>query len=170
MKRKRKQPGFHVSPSHASQRRIFGETGAYLNGSLFHPHKNKWGVGDKIERRRAQIDKDVPGPVYTIFGRTIMFGWLCEQFVHWLYQLQNAPMETGTGRLEWYYTFSPLFGSAVLFTCFKFGVVLPVWVYILSFFPLWVWLDGLLWLIFFRLVGWLACAGMAWLIWKIVNS
>ena len=170
MKKRNSKSGFRVSPAHESQKRIFGETGAYLKCSLLNPHKNKWGITDKMEARRAQIDKDVPGPVYTIFGRTIMFGWLCEQFVHWLYQKQRAPMKTGTGRLEWYYTFSPVFGASVCAVGYYLETVFPYWVYLVSFFQLWIWIDGLLWLLFFRLIGWLTCIGLALLTYHVYLS
>lgn len=176
MKRKRKArkkigAGFNVSPSHASQGRLFGQTGAYLMGSVFHPYKNKWGISDRTDLRRAQVDKDVTGDVYTIFGRQIFYGWFCEQFVHFIYQLQRAPMKNGSGRMEWYRTFNPIFGSLFLWFTWDFDFAGAEWYWkpiaqFNAYLSPFIWIDGLLWLVFFRLLGWAFCAGLVvFLLW-----
>lgn len=178
MKKRKKSKGFNLSPSHASQGRIFGETGAYLMGSIIYPFRNKWGISDRANLRRSQVDKDVTGPVYTVFSRVIMFGWTCEQFVHFAYQLQNAPIKKTTGGTEWYYNLNPVFGGFVFWLTWNYGGVLEVatgfkikWYFnVLAFICPFVWIDGLLWLIVFRLFGWFTCAGMGYMLWMFVKS
>lgn len=160
---------FRQSPAHRSQKRLLGETGAYLLGSLYRPFRNKWGIGDEIEKRRAQIDADVSGPVYTVFGRHIMFGWACEQFVHWFYQLQHAPLKKSTGRLEWYYTINPIFGTGFLWACAENGLCLDWGWFLLAFVSPFVWIDGLMWLVLFRFLNWGFAVGMFFLIDKILG-
>ena len=154
MKRKKRRGGFKVSPAHASQGRIFGQTGAYLMGSIVYPFRNKWGISDRTDLRRGQVDKDVTGPVYTVFCREIMFGWTCEQFVHFIYQLQNAPIKKTTGGTEWFYNFSPIFGSFILWALFRLQIQVEWYWKAVAYISPFVWIDGLLWLILFRLLGW----------------
>lgn len=181
MKRKKKSStGFKFSPSHASQGRLFGETGGYLMTAMIHPLKSKWGISDAEKLRRAQVDKDISGPVYTVFSRVIMFGWTCEQFVHFIYHFQNAPLEKGTGRTEWFYNFNPIFGGLCFWITWNYGLVIherfditlkTIWMCnIPAFIFPYIWIDGLIWLLAFRLLGWAAAAGMAWGTWKLYIS
>lgn len=164
---KNPKSNFRQSPAHQSQKRILGETGAYLMSSLLHPFKNKWGISDRTDLRRGQVDNAVTGPVYTVFGREILFGWTCEQMVHWLYQLQNAPMKTGTGRMEWYWTINPIFGTAFVWACASQGWYLEWYWFALAFVSPFVWIDGLIWLVLFRLLAYVFGAVMLWAIDKI---
>ena len=163
-RKKRKRDNFNLSPAHASQGRIFGQTGGYLMGSIRYPFRNKWGISDATKLRRAQVDKDVAGAVYTIFGREILYGWVCEQFVHFIYQLQNAPMKKGTGRTEWYRTFNPIFGSAFIWGTWQYGLEVEWYWKGLAYLCPFIWIDGLLWLILFRLLGWAFCGVLLWAI------
>lgn len=173
MKRKKqKSRGFKVSPAHASTSRFFGETHGYLMGCIINPFKSKWGISDKPQIRRAQVDKDVAGPVYTIFSMEILWGWMCEQTVHFLYHFQNAPFEKGTGRTEWFWNFNPIFGGVMFWLTWNHGQELRELAGIdlrtqwigngLCFLCPFIWIDGLVWLLFFRFLGWGLAAGLLW--------
>jgi hypothetical protein len=180
MKRKKKSKGFRLSPAHASQGRLFGQTGAYLMGSIIYPFRNKWGISDRADLRRAQVDKDVTGPVYTVFCREVFFGWTCEQFVHFAYQWANAPIKKTTGGTEWYYNLNPVFGGFVLWLTWNYGIQIrgaigvdlkTQWcINALAFLCPFVWIDGLLWLVFFRLLGWGLCAGVGYMLWVFITT
>lgn len=169
-RKKRRRAGFSVSPGHKSQGRLFGETQAYLMGSTVYPFRNKFGISDRTDLRRAQVDKDVKGPVYTVFSRVILFAWVCEQAVHFLYQMQRAPMKKGTGRTEWFYTLNPVFGTALIWFSWHTGFYFWPVAYVLGYCLPFVWVDGLIWLLAFRLSGWGLAAGMAWAIYWILTK
>lgn len=174
MKRRKHKTGVTVSPAHASQNRLFGQTEAYLMGVLgVNPidwFRSKWGISDKTMARRAQVDKDVKGAVYVLFSRQILWGWTCEQFVHFVYALQHAPMKKGTGRTEWYWNFNPVFGTAFLWATWRADLVFEWYWYVGGYLLPFVWIDGLLWLAFFRFLGWSLCGGLAYLIFLIVKN
>lgn len=163
-RKKSKSKGFKFSPSHASTSRIFGETHGYLMGCVVNPFKSKWGISDKPQIRRSQVDKDVAGPVYTVFSREILWGWGCEQLVHFLYHFQNAPFKKGTGRTEWFLNFNPVFGGFVFWLTWNYGAQIREFIGVdlktqwavnaLSFLFPFIWIDGWLWLVLFRLLGW----------------
>ncbi len=169
-----KRASFTTSPAHASQRRLFGQTNAYLMGVFgLNPidwFRSKWGISDKTTARRAQVDKDRPGVVYVLFSRQILWGWACEQLVHFFYQLQHAPYRKGTGRTEFYWNFNPIFGSCFLYFTVRDGLVFEWYWYACGYLLPFVWIDGLLWLIFFRILGWALCCGLAYLIFLIVKT
>ncbi len=162
----RRASDFKLSPAHKSQDRLLGETSGYLMGAVLYPLKSKWGISDKEKLRRAQVDKDVSGPVYTVFSREIIFGWTCEQLVHFIYHFQNAPMSKGTGRTEWYYNLNPVFGTAFLWFTYNHGQYfealtgfkLSIWYNALAYLCPFIWIDGFLWLVLFRLIGWALAA------------
>lgn len=174
MKKKAKtnKTGFKFSPGHASTSRVFGETHGYLMGCVINPFKSKWGISDKPQIRRTQVDKAVAGPVYTIFSREILWGWMCEQTVHFLYHFQNAPFSKGTGRTEWFINFNPVFGGFVFWLTWNHGAELrelagislkTQWgINAACFLFPFIWIDGLLWLLFFRLLGWGLAVGLLW--------
>ena len=149
---KRKDNTFRFSPSHASQGRLFGVTQLYLMGSWLNPLKSKCGISDSPNARRAQVDKDVAGAVYILFSRPVLFGWACEQFVHFIYHLQHAPLKRGTGRTEWYWNFNPLIGTAFLAASVLNGWHTTWWAHWLAFFTPFIWLEGLLWVLTFRFI------------------
>lgn len=154
---------FKTSPAHRSQGRLLGETGAYLFGSFLYFWKSKWGISDKTATRRAQVDKDVAGVVFCVFSREILFGWHCEQLVHWLYQWQNAPMRKGTGRSEWFLNFNPCVFAVMLWLTWRNGALFDWYFYLPAWLPF-VWLDGLLWLLLFRFLNWMFAVAMLWAI------
>lgn len=158
---KKRKIRFKVSPAHQSQRRIFGQTFAYLMGSIRFPFRNKWGISDAVELRRAQVDKDISGPVYTVFFRQIPWGWACEQLVHFIYYFQNAPIRKTTGGTEWFYNINPIFGSLFIYACFKMHLEPAMPVYICAFISPFIWIDGLLWLLLFRAFGWFVAGALA---------
>lgn len=109
--------------------------------------RSKWGISDKTAARRAQVDRDRPGMVYVLFSRPILWGWLCEQLVHFVYQLQNAPFRKGTGRTEFFWNFNPIFGSAFLWFTWREGLIFDWYWYAGGYILPFVWIDGLLWLL-----------------------
>lgn len=173
--KKRSSSSFKLSPSHASQGRLLGETGGYLMTAMLFPLKSKWGISDAEKLRRQQVDKGVFGPVYTVFSRVIMFGWTCEQFVHFIYHFQNAPMSKGTGRSEWFWNFNPIFGSVFFFFTWNHaqevyqacGVHIKWYFNLLAYLFPYIWIDGLLWLLLFRLLGWATAVGLAYGTWQL---
>ena len=109
MKRK-----FRKSPAHASQDRIFQETGVYLMHNVPYFWINKFGISDNAKARRQSVSKSAPGYVFYIFAPKLLYGWECEQFVHTVYAWLNVPF-SGSGKSEWMLVFSPVVGSLFVF-------------------------------------------------------
>ena len=159
--------GKRQSPAHRSQKRLLQETEAYLMGNLQYFWKSKWGISDRTKTRRAQVDKSTPGDVFVIMSRQIPFGWQAESWVHTLYFWSNAPFKGKDGGTEWFLNINLIFG-ALFYWVFKYrGYEILVsetgidwWWYAVAAWSPWIWVDGLLWLIFFRLFWWAVAIGL----------
>lgn len=163
--------GKKQSPAHGSQQRIMEHTYVYTMHSLLFFWKSKWGISDKPDLRRAGVDADVVGDVFFIIPpQRIPFGWRSEQFVHRLYSFQNAPMSKGTGRTEWFLNFNPIIGATVIWASVSFSIPLPLWGYALALFSPVVWLDGLLWLLFFRAFWLVATVTVFFVLYQILTN
>jgi hypothetical protein len=137
--------------------------------SLLYFWKTKWGISDEPEVRRGSVDHDVEGDVFFIFPpQKIPFGWQAEQFVHRFYSLQNAPMKKGTGRTEWYLNLNLIVGNAVIWYSIWIDTPFSNYTYGLAIFSPIIWLDGLLWMVFFRLFWWAVTAASLYFVFKII--
>jgi hypothetical protein len=110
---------------------------------------NKFGISDTVAKRRKNVSETTPGLVLTVLSLRMAFGLEVEQFVHRLYRLQNVRFWTGSGRTEWFVTFSPVVGASVLYVNSRFGLELDYKVLVGAFLTPFVWLDGLFWLLAF---------------------
>lgn len=166
----RLQMRYKKSPPHASQKRLFGQTEIYLMGTLsanpVYWFRSKCGISDSTGSRRAQVDKRTSGAVYVLFRREVVFGWACEQLLHFVYQLQNAPMPHGSGRSEWHWNFNPIFGTWFLWLAVSHGWHFGWYWHWGAYFLPFVWLDGFLWLLLFRFLGWALCGLFLWGVYK----
>lgn len=120
---------------------------------------NKFGITDKTINRRRNVSETTPGLVGTVLSVNLAFGYDVEQFVHRLYKLQNIHFWTGSGRTEWFIVFSPIAGSALWYLDYRFGWQLTYKQLAFGFFTPFVWWDGILWLLFFRILKLIFVAG-----------
>lgn len=137
------------TPVHQSQNRLFQQTFVYLMSNFPFFMLNKFGISDTVEKRRGNVSETTPGVVFTVLSFDLAFGFEIEQFVHKLYKLQNVYFWTGSGRTEWFVTFSPIVGFSTLYINWVFGFDFDDWVLISAFFTPFIWLDGVFWLLFF---------------------
>jgi len=113
---------------------------------------NKFGITDKTTARRRNVSETTPGLVQTVLSVNLAFGYDVEQFVHRLYRFQNIHFWTGSGRTEWFVVFSPITGAALWYLDYRFGLHLTNKQLAFGFFTPFVWWDGILWLLFFRIL------------------
>lgn len=137
---------------HRSQNRILQETFVYLMTNFPFFFLNKFGISDKTKNREKNVSETTPGEVRILTTFELPFGYEVEQFVHRLYRFQNVRFWTGSGRTEWFIVFSPIVGTSVLYLDYRYGLNLETTTVLISYFAPFVWLDGLFWLIFFRLI------------------
>lgn len=179
MERRKRRP---VKHKHRSQTRFLGKTFNYLflNFPLF--FINKFGISDQTKTRVKQVDESTFGAVGMITSAELLYGYQAEQFVHSLYFLQNwyrilqaiglGAFWQGSGHTEWFLNFSPIVGFCAWYLNHRFGLGLITedflyWKYErlgLFFFTPFVWLDGLLWLLLFRLLRLILGLGVVFLI------
>ena len=149
-------------PTHRSQNRILQNTGVYLMWNIPFFMVNKFGISDTVGKRRKNVSETTPGIVFTVLSFELAFGLEVEQFVHRLYKLQNVHFWTGSGRTEWFITFSPIVGFSTLYLNNRFALGLNdagatmfgvevkyLW---FAFFTPFVWWDGLFWLLIFAAI------------------
>lgn len=139
-----------VRYGHRSQDRVLQETFVYLMFNVPFFFVNKFGISDKTKDRVKNVSETTPGLVQMWLNLELAFGYEVEQFVHRLYKLQNLHFWTGSGRTEWFVVFSPIVGASVWYLNYRFNLGVPDRVLKYSFFTPFVWWDGLLWLIIFR--------------------
>lgn len=138
--------------THRSQDRILQNTGVYLMWNIPFFMLNKFGISDTVGKRRKNVSETTPGVVFTVLSIDLAFGLEIEQFVHRLYKLQNVHFWTGSGRTEWFITFSPVVGFSTLYINWRFGLDLDDKYLIAAFFTPFIWWDGLFWLLTFWLL------------------
>lgn len=156
MSRKVKRKGKKKSPAHVSQKRLLGETHVYLMHNAPYIWKSKFGITDHTDNRRRDVDETTDGAVFYLMPPCqIPFGYQAEGFVHSVYAWANAPFKEGSGRSEWFVNVNPIVGSAVFYLSVTFHFPLPWWGWLLVFISPVIWLDGLLWLLFFVVFWWL---------------
>lgn len=149
-------------PNHRSQDRVLQTTSVYLMWNIPFFMVNKFGISDTVSKRRKNVSETTPGVVFTVLSFELAFGLEIEQFVHRLYKLQNVRFWTGSGRTEWFVTFSPIVGFSTLYLNNRFGLGLNdrgvtafgveikyLW---MAFFTPFVWWDGLFWLLLFAAI------------------
>lgn len=152
------------SPKHKSENRLLQETRVYLmcNFPIF--WKSKFGISDNTAARRSNVSDTTFGLVFTVCSFDLPFGKKVEGFVHWLYFFSNKPFRTGSGRTEWFLNINPLFGLFFVWGMWRTGLRPDWYVWALAFFSPFVWLDGLFWLLLFRILGWVTVFGIGFLI------
>ena len=138
--------------THRSQDRILQNTNVYLMWNIPFFMLNKFGISDTVDKRRKNVSETTPGVVFTVLSFDLAFGLEIEQFVHRLYKLQNVRFWTGSGRTEWFITFSPVVGFSTLYINRRFGFDFDDLVLIGAFFTPFIWWDGLFWLLTFWLL------------------
>lgn len=154
---------------HKSENRFLGKTFNYLLTNFPFFWVNKFGISDTTKKRVKNVDETTPGSVTAILSAELLYGYQCEQFVHSLYFFQNwhtllkvvglSDLWQGSGRTEWFLNFSPIVGFCVWYlnSRFDLGLVTEDFVYWkyerlgLFFFTPFVWLDGVFWILFFRI-------------------
>jgi hypothetical protein len=164
-----------VRYGHVSQNRVLEQTFVYNMGNIPFFFLVKFGVSDKTKNRRKDVSETTPGYVFTIAAFKLAFGYEVEQLIHGLYKLQNVHFWTGSGRTEWFFIFSPIVGTSMLFLNYHFDIVALVnnslgvdwgiWILFLSFFTPFIWWDGFLWLLIFRAINILAVIGLVVFFW-----
>lgn len=145
-------------PAHSSDRRLLQTTSIYLMCNIPFIFKNKFGISDKPDTRRAGVDKSTAGAVYKLLSFRVTHGHAKEVFVHTLYFWANAPFRRGSGRSEWFLNISPICGAAFWYVAPGAPWQLILAVFVTPFF----WLDGLLWLLFFVVVDMVVLALVLW--------
>lgn len=144
-------------------------------GNVQYFWKSKWGISDRTKTRRTQVDKSTPGDVFVVMARDIPFGWQAESLVHSLYFWSNAPFKGKDGGTEWFLNINLIFGS-LFYWVFKYKgyeilaseTGIDWWWYVVAAWSPWLWVDGLLWLIFFRLFWWAVAFGLMILTYHII--
>lgn len=155
---------------HRSQSRILGQTFNYLMANFPLFFITKFGISDKTKNRVKNVDETTPGSVFLLMSAELLYGYQAEQFVHSLYFLQNwynilravrlGGLWQGSGHTEWFLNFSPIVGVSVWYLNYRFGLgLIPedffYWKYerlALFFFTPIFWLDGIFWLLLFRIL------------------
>lgn len=161
----------HFHPAHQSQTRTFQETEVYLMCLILYVFFSKFGISDKTQTRRAQVDKGIAGPVWVVTSADAIFGWYAEGFVHTLYFLFNVrrwfpwAFKKSTGGTEIFFNVNPICGMLFLYTCHAYGFRPENWMIALAFFFPFIWLDGWIWVQVFRGFSWLFAAGMLYMSW-----
>jgi len=130
----------------------------------------KFGISDTTKKRVKSVDETTPGSVFLLMSAELLYGYQAEQFVHSLYCLQNwynilrtvglGRLWQGSGHTEWFLNFSPIVGISVAYLNYRFhlGLIPEDFFYsryerlALFFFTPIFWLDGILWLLFFRVL------------------
>lgn len=161
----------HAHPAHQSQDRILQETEVYLMSIVLYVFISKFGISDKTTTRRAQVDKSIVGPVKTIACAQVPFGWQAEGFVHFLYFFFNvvrwvpSAFKGSTGRTELFLNANPAFGVVFLWCCHLSGIVPTPIAVAMAFVSPFIWIDGLIWLMLFRIATFVFAAGLAYGAW-----
>lgn len=143
---------------------------------------NKFGISDHTKKRVKDVNESTPGAVGLIASAELLYGYQVEQFVHSLYFFLNwyrllqsvglGFLWEGSGRTEWFLNVSPLVGFAVCYLNYRFdlGLVVDDFHYSryerlsIFFFTPFVWLDGLFWLLIFRIFRFVLGAAVIFLI------
>ena len=141
---------------HKSQDRALQHTGVYLMCNVPLIFICKFGITDYKKERTKNVSETTAGAVFRLVYFRLPFGYQFEQFIHRLYAFQNFTLSKGSGKTEWFLNFSPVVGSLIIFYASYFNSWMSVTAHALSFFPPVVWLDGLFWLIAFRISSLLA--------------
>lgn len=156
----RKKVKRRKAPAHKSERRILGETYVYLMHNFPHVWVSKFGITDHTDARVRDVSDTTPGDVFYVFPPSqVPFGKAVEGFVHSLYSWANAPFNTGSGRSEWFLNINPLCFALFAYGCRVFGFDAPWYFYGVVFISPVVWLDGVLWLLFFTAFWWAVAVG-----------
>lgn len=135
------------SPHHKSQDRLLGTTKVYCMSNWPKFWVSKFGITDHAKARARNVSETTFGTAYHIIPPFNLFwGFWCEQFVHALYFIVNAPFRKGSGKSEWYINFNPV--TCILLWS-MFGNFAPIYEWALIAISPVIWLDGLFWLIVF---------------------
>lgn len=144
-----------MSPRHASQDNFLQRADLYHASNFPFFMSVKAGIGFVAESRIRNVSETTKGFVWvTAKIDDIEFAYWCEQFIHWLYWLQNKPFRTGSGRTEWFLNLNPIIGGAFTLYAWQTGT-LGIWdwyFYWLAWSFPFLWLDFLLWMQIFRLL------------------
>lgn len=155
------------APKHKSENRLLQETRVYLMSNFPVFWKSKFGISDNTTARRANVSDTTFGLVFTVLSFDLPFGKKLEGLVHWIYRELNKPFRRGSGRTEWFLNINPLFGLFFVWLMWRTGLRPDWYVWALAFFTPFVWLEGLLWLLLFRFLGWALCVFLLFLIDKL---
>lgn len=161
----------HAHPAHQSQSRILQETEVYLMSIPLYLFVSKWGISDKTTTRRAQVDKGIAGPVWLVTSANLPFGWRSEGIVHFLYFFFNVTrwipeaFKGASGRTEIFFNANPVFGMFFVWACHTYQFTPPIWGFALAFCFPFLWVDGWLFVQFFRLFWWVFAAALAYGSW-----
>lgn len=136
---------------HKSEQRILQNTNVYLMANVPLVFLCKFGITDNQKARVKNVSETTPGKAFTLISLEVPFGYKFEQFIHSVYSWQNVRLWRGSGKTEWFLTFSPVVGTVNIFLCALYGWDQPKEIWALLYIQPLVWLDGLLWLIFFKL-------------------
>ena len=138
------------SPHHQSQDRILGTTYVYCMSNWPKVWVSKFGITDHTKRRVQNVSETTFGTAYHIIPPfNLAYGYWCEQFVHGLYFLFNAPFRKGSGRSEWYLNLNPI--TCLLVWMIAGNCLSRIEWGALALSPV-IWLDGLFWLCIWWLV------------------
>lgn len=144
-----------MSPRHASQDNFLQRADLYHASNFPFFMSVKAGIGFVAESRIRNVSETTKGFVWvTAKIDNMEFAYWCEQFIHWLYWLQNKPFRTGSGRTEWFLNLNPIIGGAFTLYAWQTGT-LGIWdwyFYWLAWSFPFLWLDFLLWMQIFRLL------------------
>ena len=67
------------------------------------PCRYKIGIGKRLQKRIAQVDKTTKGHQRVLVAFDMPFGArYCETLLHRRYGAYNAPLKYGSGRTEWF--------------------------------------------------------------------
>lgn len=133
----------------------------------------KVGISDAPKKRVVEVDKTTHGWVFRVCSLPVVFAWQAEGAVRALYFWSNvgniAPflLRGASGRTEWHLNISPVFCCSVFWAGshgLLFGAESGA-VYALALFNPLVWIDGLLWVLFFRFLTWILIAALAFGAW-----
>lgn len=170
-------------PAHPSQNRLLQQSWVYLLCNIPFIFMCKWGISDKPKTRVSQVDKSTIGDVKMVHSAGIPFAWQAEGLVRIMYCWSNvgniAPflLRGASGRTEWHLNINLIVGGAVWWFGSHMGMVAHCfgsdlnwrWYALVIFFPV-VWLDGLLWILIFRALGWFAAAVLLYGAWWFIQN
>jgi len=143
------------APAHPSEKKFLQRVGLYHASNFPFFFLVKAGIGFKPESRLRNVSESTPGYVWpTATVEKMEFGKKCEWWIHWFYSYLNFPLWTGSGRREWFVNLNPIVGGAFTWFAWKSGTFWnwDWWYYALAWSFPFLWLDYLIWMLFFRII------------------